>query len=80
MRVLRIMLVFIVLVIGRNASAELRVCNDTPFRLSTAVGYYENGNWVSKGWYWVDAGDCIVPLAFSFVAQRRRRLEPRFNF
>lgn len=44
------------------ATAELRLCNEAPFQVSTAVGYLENGQWHSRGWYNIDPGQCAVAI------------------
>ena len=61
MRVFRC-LAFIALLPVTAVHAELRLCNDTPFKLGTAVGYFLGGAWTSKGWWTIDAGDCMVPI------------------
>lgn len=45
------------------ASAELRFCNQSDSQMLTAVGFKENGRWVSSGWYTIDPEDCRVVLS-----------------
>ena len=33
------------------AYAELIICNKTSWTQSVSIGYSENSNWVSKGWW-----------------------------
>jgi uncharacterized membrane protein len=42
--------------------ADLRVCNKTESRVGTALGYLENGNWVSEGWWNIGPHSCEVLL------------------
>lgn len=44
------------------ASAELTLCNEAPFSISTAVGYRESGQWHSRGWYNIEPGQCAVAV------------------
>jgi uncharacterized membrane protein len=46
------------LAIGSSAQAGLTVCNKTAAEYSVAVGYKDNGDWSSFGWWNVAAGDC----------------------
>mgnify|MGYP002280457701 CR=1 FL=1 len=43
-----------------TAHAELRLCNKTPSRVGIAIGYKGQGDWVSEGWWNVDADSCQV--------------------
>ena len=58
MRTAIILTVLSILTSASSASGALQVCNESPFRLSVAVGYYESGVWKSRGWYQVDAARC----------------------
>jgi len=46
------------LICASATQAQLRVCNDTPFKLEVAVGYPEAGGWRSAGWYIFEAAEC----------------------
>lgn len=38
--------------------ADLKICNETAIRATVAIGYAQDGDWVSEGWWTVKAGDC----------------------
>lgn len=39
----------------------LTVCNRAPGNMWVALGHREADDWVSKGWWYVNAGDCLQP-------------------
>jgi uncharacterized membrane protein len=39
-------------------SSGLRLCNKTASRVGVAVGYKEEGQWVTEGWWNVGSGSC----------------------
>ncbi|MGL5115539.1 MAG: DUF1036 domain-containing protein [Beijerinckiaceae bacterium] len=41
-----------------EASADLRVCNQTPSRVGLAVGYRDAQGWVTEGWFNLKANAC----------------------
>ncbi|WMS44271.1 DUF1036 domain-containing protein [Acuticoccus sp. MNP-M23] len=43
-----------------TARAELRLCNKTPVQVGIAIGYKDQQDWVSEGWWNVDAESCQV--------------------
>ena len=43
-----------------TAAAELRLCNKTPVQVGIAIGYKDNNDWVSEGWWNLDAETCQV--------------------
>lgn len=45
------------------ALAELEICNDTDVPHRVAVGYKESGQWMSRGWWSVEPGSCVTPIA-----------------
>jgi len=47
-----------------DAEAGLHFCNHTRQTLSVAVGYEQNGQWVSEGWWNVSPGNCATTLAY----------------
>lgn len=42
------------------AQAELRLCNKTPVQIGIAIGYKSHENWVSEGWWNIEAESCQV--------------------
>jgi uncharacterized membrane protein len=38
--------------------AQLRLCNDTPYKISVAIAYFAAGSWQSEGWYNFEAAEC----------------------
>lgn len=42
------------------ASAELRLCNKTPAQIGIAIGYKSHRDWVSEGWWNIEADSCQV--------------------
>ncbi len=44
------------------AFAELQVCNNSPEKVQVAVGYYDQTNWTTIGWYIADPNACVTPL------------------
>jgi uncharacterized membrane protein len=42
------------------AHADLRLCNQTPVRVGIAIGYKGPNDWVSEGWWNIDADSCQV--------------------
>ena len=41
-----------------KASADFRICNDTNSLVGAALGYRQDGNWISEGWFQVPAESC----------------------
>ena len=46
-----------------TARADLRVCNKTSSRGSTAIGYRDNEGWVTEGWWTLDPVSCQTILS-----------------
>jgi uncharacterized membrane protein len=44
------------------ADAGLEICNDTDARQTVAVGYQSGDDWISEGWWNLDAGTCGVVI------------------
>ncbi|WP_246139418.1 DUF1036 domain-containing protein [Falsiphaeobacter marinintestinus] len=42
--------------------AGLEICNDTETRKTVAIGYKDDGNWVSEGWWNIQPDDCVTPI------------------
>jgi uncharacterized membrane protein len=45
------------------ARAGLEICNDTQARQTVAIGYKKDGDWMSEGWWSIDAGACKTPVS-----------------
>ena len=45
------------------AKADFEICNKTKESVSVAVGYRENGDWISEGWWNVEGGQCATVYA-----------------
>jgi uncharacterized membrane protein len=48
---------------GQGAWAELRICNDTAELQSIALGYKGAGDWLSRGWWNIQPGDCATVVS-----------------
>lgn len=46
-----------------SAEAGLEVCNETAAVQSVSIAYQGTNGWVSEGWWNVDPGACLLPLA-----------------
>ena len=46
-----------------TAAAELRICNKTTSKVGVAIGYKSPRNWMTEGWWTVDADSCATVLA-----------------
>jgi len=52
---------FLILVAGRQASADYRICNRSPVKIDVSFGYYEPGvGLTSKGWWNLAVGECAT--------------------
>ena len=40
------------------AHADFRVCNDTTSLVGVALGFFENGKWITEGWWQVPRETC----------------------
>ncbi len=41
-----------------DAHADFRICNDTNSLVGVALGYRKDGEWISEGWFQVQAESC----------------------
>lgn len=41
-----------------QANADFRICNDTNSLVGVALGYRQDGEWISEGWFQVQAESC----------------------
>lgn len=48
--------------VAGSAMADLEVCNAGADARTVAIGYQDDGVWVSEGWWHLGAGDCTVAL------------------
>lgn len=46
------------------ALADFKICNSSGEKVSVAIAYHDadSGNWVSRGWWNLDDGECKTPL------------------
>ena len=61
-------------VTGSSSSADqpgggLRLCNKTPSRVGVAIGYKEEREWTTEGWWNVAAGSCETLVAGPLVSR-----------
>ncbi|MCB1472315.1 MAG: DUF1036 domain-containing protein [Rhodobiaceae bacterium] len=54
---------------GGPAQADLRMCNSTPSRVGVAIGYNNGKEWISEGWWNVEANSCEILLEGPLVAR-----------
>lgn len=47
---------------SRPALAELRICNPSPQPIKVAIGYHEEGDWMSEGWWRVNTDQCQTTI------------------
>jgi uncharacterized membrane protein len=52
-----------VVILQDPAQAELNLCNKTNSQVFTAVGFQENGRWVSSGWWTLDPEECKTVIS-----------------
>src|SRR5262245_49103817 len=50
-------------------SSGLRLCNKTASRVGVAVGYKDEGQWVTEGWWNVTAGSCETLMPGPLVSR-----------
>jgi uncharacterized membrane protein len=53
------------LVSARPASAQLRLCNRSSETLSMALAYHDGDDWVSRGWFVAQPGECPTVVSGS---------------
>ncbi len=41
-----------------EAHADFRICNDTENLVGAALGYREDGEWISEGWFQIAGNNC----------------------
>jgi uncharacterized membrane protein len=47
-----------------DAEAGLHFCNRTGQTQSVAIGYEQNGQWVSEGWWNIYPGNCATTISY----------------
>jgi len=50
-------------------ASGLRLCNKTPSRVGVAVGYKDQGQWMTEGWWNVVAGTCETLMQGPLVSR-----------
>ena len=45
----------------------LDICNDSSSRIYGAIAYQSNNNWISRGWWPIEAGSCVKPFDTSLL-------------
>lgn len=56
---------FVVAAVHPSAAlADFKICNNSGEKVSVAIAYHDAdaGNWVSRGWWNIDNGECKTPL------------------
>jgi uncharacterized membrane protein len=61
--------VLLLLLLGVEARADFRLCNNTANRVGIAVGYKENDGWTTEGWWNLPARSCETVLRGALVAR-----------
>lgn len=46
-----------------TAWAQFEICNKSGANVTTALGEYKNGNWVTNGWWSIESDQCAVAVA-----------------
>ena len=54
---------------GDNGAGGLRLCNRTASRVGVAIGYKENKNWSTEGWWNVAPDTCETLIAGALVSR-----------
>ncbi|MEM6693181.1 MAG: DUF1036 domain-containing protein [Pseudomonadota bacterium] len=62
------------------AEAALRICNNHENQRTVAIGYREGPEWISKGWWNIDPGDCTVVLGGALNGRYYHYFENRPGF
>lgn len=57
------------IVTATPASAELRLCNKTESQVGVAIGYREDNDWVTEGWWNLPANTCETLVAGGLVSR-----------
>jgi len=55
-------LVGVAMVGATPARADFQICNESEATRIVAIGYSENDQWVSEGWWHLDPGECATPI------------------
>jgi uncharacterized membrane protein len=57
------------LVLPAAASADFRICNQTPSRIGVALGYKDAEGWTTEGWWNIGANACETVMRGPLVAR-----------
>jgi uncharacterized membrane protein len=52
-----------------QASADLKMCNDTDSRVGVALGYKDKEGWATEGWWTVEPKKCLPLLKGNLIAR-----------
>ncbi|MGK7890842.1 MAG: DUF1036 domain-containing protein [Leptolyngbyaceae cyanobacterium] len=53
-----------------KALADWRICNNTGYDVTIAIGYSDDGEWVSKGWWEIGSGGRCMTLIHGDLQNR----------
>lgn len=56
-------------VLTQPVKADLRVCNTTQSRVGIAIGYKDQENWITEGWWNLDLNNCETVLRGDLIAR-----------
>jgi uncharacterized membrane protein len=56
-------LAFAACLLATPALADFKICNNSGYGASVAIGYKDGDTWVSEGWWNSDSGDCVTPVS-----------------
>ncbi len=54
---------------SEGESAGLRLCNKTSSRVGVAIGYKQNNDWATEGWWNITAGACETLVGGTLVSR-----------
>ncbi len=60
---------FLLSVVSDPASADLRLCNKTESRVGIAIGYKDKADWITEGWWNLNANACETLVPGSLVSR-----------
>lgn len=77
-----------VCLLGGPAWAGLEVCNETSDKHTVSIGYKADGDWVSEGWWAVEAGACTTVISrdldlryyYYFARAKGHKYEGKYAF
>jgi uncharacterized membrane protein len=66
---LPLLLLIALVLTGRPAHADFRLCNNTGSRVGVAIGYKDSDGWTTEGWWNLSARSCETLLRGTLVAR-----------